>query len=643
VRAIAAVLSLLVLLAAAGVLIFVNARLTNTEAYKNSLAIAESSPAVQSALGINIQASRPVIGYSLPFPGSEFAQWSVPLRGSQGEGHLYGVANETNGSWEFARLVFVSDGGDKKLDLNTVDRTQGLPPIPPQKVYLAPIGFSENESLDWASKYYKAKLGIETIVLPPIALDPALENPQRLQLDAIKGIEFLQTKYPELARDPYAVLIGVTSQDIYVSYFDWTYTVNWRSDGRYAIVSAARLHPPSLLERWNPEWFNARLQKLLTKNIAILYFGLPLSSDYTSLVSGGIPSGIEIDAMGGRIIGGQGAWKSFIGSGDPGVTLYDAPGKPLLWRLDYLNQPVRDTQTQIFNTDISLGLFVQRKTDFILAEEYPLRFTRVYTINDSRSRSFGVGASDTLDMFLIGQIGSYVELCLEDGARIRFNDEKSKPGHPDVYRQAGWDAGPFKNALAEFDGSEWSIKANDGWTYYFPYHANWLPQYVTALGSFTDPGGHEYKMERDEVGDLLSVTTPSGKWLRFDNDAQHRIQRIQSSTGRTVRYEYDRGGRLIHAVDSDGHEDAYTYDDRAQMITARHEKGAAVITNSYSNDGYITGQRLEDGRKLQFSYFRTSQNILRESHITDPDGMLTSYMFWNGYYTQTLPRLGGQE
>ena len=39
----------------------------------------------------------------------------------------------------------------------------------------------------------------------------------------------------------------------------------------------------------NPEWVNSRLQKLLTKNITMLYFGLPMSSDYTSLLSAGVP------------------------------------------------------------------------------------------------------------------------------------------------------------------------------------------------------------------------------------------------------------------------------------------------------------------------------------------------------------------
>jgi hypothetical protein len=304
------------------------------------------------------------------------------------------------------------------------------------------MGLSETDNLDWAPDYYKAKLGIDAVVLPSAAWDPTLEDPHRHQLDANKCIEFLQRSYPELARDPFAILIGVTSHDMYIPNFHWSYAENWRAEDRFAIVSSARLHPPAPLDGWNPEWLNSRLQKLLTKNIAMLYFGLPMSSDYTSLLSGGVLSGSQIDKMGGQVIGADGSWNSFISSGDPGFTVYDVPGKPVLWRTDYLNQPVRDTKAQLFSTDLSLGLFVQQQTDFNLDDEFPLRFTRVYTSDDDRSRSFGIGATHTLDMFLVGQMGSYVDLCMEDGARIHFIHQEQQPGQLDTYAEPGGWSGP---------------------------------------------------------------------------------------------------------------------------------------------------------------------------------------------------------
>jgi hypothetical protein len=53
----------------------------------------------------------------------------------------------------------------------------------------------------------------------------------------------------------------------------------------------------------------------------------------------------------------------------------------------------------------------------------PIAFTRTYIANDSRSRSFGIGATDFYDMLMVGDINpwTYQELVLPDGARIRFD------------------------------------------------------------------------------------------------------------------------------------------------------------------------------------------------------------------------------
>src|SRR6266403_1854832 len=87
-------------------------------------------------------------------------------------------------------------------------------------------------------------------------------------------------------------------------------------NGRFAVVSSARLKPFSFLAKKNPEWSASRLKKMLTKNIAMLYFDLPKSSDYTSLLSGGVLSGDQVDFMSGSIIGAEGRWDPFINSGD---------------------------------------------------------------------------------------------------------------------------------------------------------------------------------------------------------------------------------------------------------------------------------------------------------------------------------------
>jgi YD repeat-containing protein len=608
-----------------------------SDAYKDSVKKALSSPEVQKALGNGIHVKYPVLGHLVPFEGSEFAEWSVVLAGSRGSGRLYGVANQVRGAWDFSRLTLSPENGENHVDLTPVRRLS-LPQVPTKNVYLVPIGFAEGQSLDWAPAYYKSKLGIDVTVLAALPLDPKLVDSTRAQLNADKCVEFMQDKYPDLAHDPFALLIGVTSSDMYIPGFSWSFAENMRDGGRFAIISSARIHPPPLLGGLNPEWLNSRIQKLLTKNLAILYFDLPISSDYTSLLSAGVLSGTEIDRIGGTTIGAEGRWDPFVQEGEPSITIYDIPKKETLWRMVAAAPELPDTASQVFSASLGVGLFVQRKTDFIFADEPALQFSRVYRNQDDRSRAFGIGGSDSFDMFLGGQMGIAVDLIREDGARVHFVHQEPKAGQEGDIYQVTWGAGQrFANTEAVYLGDHWQIKTADGWTYLFPYRPQALPQYVTVLTSFVDPAGRRYEMERDPLGSLVKVTSFSGKWLHFENDSQHRIRKITSSSGRSVRYDYDTGGHLIRATDSDGHVDSYTYDDKGQMLTAAHGNEKPILTNEYFSDGYIKGQIMGDGRRFGYSYFRRERNVIYEGQIRDPNGLETYVQYVRGGYLQWLP------
>jgi len=616
---------------------YLNITLLQSDVYKTSLQTAVASEELQNALGTNIGVKLPVLGYQLPAGDSNFAEWSVPLVGSHGSGHLYAVATEINGTWDFSRLAFASADGRSKIDLTTVHPLR-LPLVPAKNVYLVPIGLAENESVDWAPAFYKAKLGIELKLLPAVDLDPKLIDPGRQQLNSDKCIEFLAGKYPDLARDPATILVAVTSTDMFIPHYGWSYAENKRSEGRYAVISSARLHPFALLAKWNPEWLTSRLQKLLTKNLLMMYFDLPMSSDYSSVLSGGVLSGFQIDQMGGEIIGAEGKWDSFVNWGGPAVSIYDGPGDQQLWKMERAGSPLPDTSSQVFCTDGSMGIMVQRKADFLFQDDPNLNFTRVYRNLDDRSRAFGVGGTDSFEIFLTGTMGVAIDLFMEDGVRVHFDHQNPKLGQTgDVYLATwGSDYGHFNNAKAIYTGT-WQVKTTDGWIYTFPCKPQALPQNVTVLTGFTDPSGREYKMERDSVGALNSISSPTGNWLHFENDSQHHIRKITSSQGRTVDYDYGTGGRMIRATDSEGHVDVYGYDDRGQMLTASHGDDKPVLTNEYFPDGSVKTQTLKDGKSFVFWYSRTARNILRESTIKNPNGLETYYQYGDSGYIETLP------
>lgn len=339
--------------------------------------------------------------------------------------------------------------------------------------------------------------------------------------------------------------------------------------------------------------------------------------------------------MGGRIIGAEGRWDPFVEPGEPSITLYDLPGKDLLWRRSWDDSTLPDTAAQDFSVSLGAGILVQRKADFLFAEEPSLGFTRVYRNQDDRSRAFGIGGSDSFDMFLGGQMGVAVDLIMADGHRIHFIHRAPVAGQRgDTYRPEPGTGERFVEAV--YAASSWWVTTTDGWTYYFPYTPNALPQYVTVLTSFIDPAQHKYEMKRDSFGSLLDITSASGNWLHFENDSEHRIRKIASSSGRSMQYDYDETGHMVRAADSEGHVDSYTYDEKGQMLTAAHGNEKAVLTNEYFVDGYIKSQMLVGGRKFKYFYFRDSQGM-HENQIMDPNGLETYVQYETGGYTEGLP------
>jgi len=216
-------------------------RLVRSGAYLNSLEIARASKNLQEALGQRVHFVGFPVGSALPGYNSDFAEWSVSIAGSAGRGRLYGVANRVGDGWEYSRLVVIA--ADRKIDLTPTPARMNLPSVGDKVVYLAPIDLDPEESLNWAPAYYKAKFGVDVRVLPPIATTSTEYDLTRHQLIAEKCIDLILRSHEELAIDPFAVVIGVTPRDMFISDYDWKYAENLREGGRLGIVSSARLGP----------------------------------------------------------------------------------------------------------------------------------------------------------------------------------------------------------------------------------------------------------------------------------------------------------------------------------------------------------------------------------------------------------------
>jgi hypothetical protein len=89
----------------------------------------------------------------------------------------------------------------------------------------------------------------------------------------------------------------VTREDLYIrGRLDWAWAFGLRDAGRLAVVSTARML--SGTELFPERYIGARLRKMVTKNIGLLYFGLAQSDDPTSVLYGNILGLPDLDAMG---------------------------------------------------------------------------------------------------------------------------------------------------------------------------------------------------------------------------------------------------------------------------------------------------------------------------------------------------------
>jgi YD repeat-containing protein len=292
-----------------------------------------------------------------------------------------------------------------------------------------------------------------------------------------------------------------------------------------------------------------------------------------------------------------------------------------------------DTSSEMFSADLRFGMFIQRRTDFNFDEPQPLVFTRVYRTQDPQSRPFGIGANDSLDMFLSGQMGSWIDLIREDGSRFRY-ERSSKTAQ--IYKP-DCDCTGFSHSKLEFIGDVWHLRTDDGWEYLFPYRPELGGAKVTILTGINGPKGQKFEMVRDVSGDLVRVTTPLGSWLRFENDEQHRITSIVDSRGKRIDYAYDTGSRLNHVRDSSGNEESYAYDASGRMVRIVDGSGTVILENKYDGGGDLTQQVLGDGEVMQYEYTRDAPDDILTDRFTDSSGWVSEFKWSHGNFRESLP------
>jgi hypothetical protein len=87
------------------------------------------------------------------------------------------------------------------------------------------------------------------------------------------------------------VVIALVDRDMYIADSTWNYAYGLRDKGHLAVVSTAHLDDGLLGNT------TQRLQKMVTKDIGILYFGLPQSDDPKSVLYKNVLGPVDLDRM----------------------------------------------------------------------------------------------------------------------------------------------------------------------------------------------------------------------------------------------------------------------------------------------------------------------------------------------------------
>ena len=165
------------------------------------------------------------------------------------------------------------------------------------RIRLVPLDAFPTSTLDALASYYKTTYGLDVELASPLTLPPDVHDPRRKQLVSNLVIKTLQMTHPQPPSER-LIVIGLVETDMYIQGVAWRYALSYRDGDRYAVVSTARLDRGCLgIVAVSHERMTSRVRKMVTKNIGVLYFGLPLSDDPRSVLYGQIGGSQELDRM----------------------------------------------------------------------------------------------------------------------------------------------------------------------------------------------------------------------------------------------------------------------------------------------------------------------------------------------------------
>ena len=502
------------------------------------------------------------------------------------------------------------------------------------RIYLVQVGpHDARYALEDFAAWLRSKYSLDVQVLQPMVLDRSAWDFWRRQYVAECLYEQVKREHPELAADPNAYLIAFTDADMYSIDHNWRFSFTQRDMQRAAVISTARMGD-TFWERIGEdnnivgENLRARLRRILLKDVAVLYWHLPLNNDPTSVLHQTLDPDLPADEIyESDLDPDHTRWGRF--EGEPCIFFgYSAkngiaplPGA-LIRTCSETSNSVQDESMELFEIDLRLGLLIDKHTDFYLPDTIPIQFRRVTRDGWKRPMGFGLSGTQNYDKFLWSADMRRIAVVGEDGGRdeldrvpawlpilgfVKFVDAD----YSGKLLELRWHTDPFEHfELKRFSGDVESYLPCDNSDYCY-------------LIDYRNARGEELVLERDNRRRLIRLASPNKNWLRLSYGTADGVTEINDSRGRNLLYSYDEHGQLTKVTYPSGEVLRYEYDPTQHLLRFSAALDAEttsrpMLRNEFEN-GKVVKQTLADGGTYTYSYYSHDPKSIDSVIVRTPD------------------------
>jgi YD repeat-containing protein len=291
--------------------------------------------------------------------------------------------------------------------------------------------------------------------------------------------------------------------------------------------------------------------------------------------------------------------------------------------------------------DVETGIYYRTYLDLFIDDSIPIRFERTQRNQDTRSRSFGIGARTSYDMFIIGDVNkfSWVALVLADGGQIRYARISPGTSYSDGVFEHQATPGKFLGSRISWNlwHGNWTVALKDGTQFIVQgCNANSKPGQC-AVTEMRNKAGERLTIKRDGDGNILRITSPHGFFVSVTNDSAGRITRVEDDAKRWVSYEYSPAGALARSRNWRGDTQDFRYD--AQFNMARvDESGRNVqgpyrftIINAFDKQNRFAAQTMDSGGFTSAEYITNESGKSIQVNVGSAEGLSRYFFSESGY------------